>query len=296
MVRGDSSRVEDFFAAGSSDVTPAPARGAAHVLYVPISHDPEVTRLCASVLSDAELQRADRFVAEGEKALFLQRRAFRRFCGALALGNSRPLSEIIFSETEKGRPYLAELPEGWFSFSSCRFGLVGAWSATHGIGVDLEDQTKDLEVTELAQRFFSVAEARALDELGGLVSRQMFYQLWSLKEAALKSIGEGLPFGLDAFQFELSPNPCVVHAPPDHGGSERFWAYVIERADCCVALIVRSLPDLAAGTVSPTRTHGPWDAGSNSSGKSVARSPKGPEHDHWRNPHLSTPFPEDPNE
>ncbi len=32
-----------------------------------------------------------------------------------------------------------------------------------------------------------------------------FYQFWSLKEAALKSIGEGLPFGLYAFEFEVDP-------------------------------------------------------------------------------------------
>ena len=125
MTRDDSVRINDLFAANSRDLTPAPARHAVHVLYAPVSHDPEVTELCASVLSDTELQRADRLVAEGDKALFEQRRAFRRFCGALVLGSSRPLSQIVFNETEKGRPYLTDLPDHWFSFSSCRIGFVG---------------------------------------------------------------------------------------------------------------------------------------------------------------------------
>jgi 4'-phosphopantetheinyl transferase len=241
MTRDDSDRINDLFAARSRDLTPAPVRHAAHVLYAPVSRDPEVTRNCASVLSDSELQRAERFVTQGEKALFTQRRAFRRFCGALALGSSRPLLQIVFKETEKGRPYLSDLPVFWFSFSSCRFGFLGTWSPTHGIGVDFEDQTRDLEATQLAQQFFSAAEAKAVEAPGGLTSLRTFFQFWSLKEAALKSIGEGLPFGLDAFEFELDPKPCVVHAPPDHGRPEQFDAHVIRGNDSCAALVIRSL-------------------------------------------------------
>jgi 4'-phosphopantetheinyl transferase len=240
MSRDASDRINDFFAAGSRDLTPASARHAAHVLYAPVSGDPEVSRLCASILSDTELQRADRFAAEDDKARFEQRRAFRRFCAATALESRQSLSEIVFEETENGRPYLSDSPDSWFSFSSCRFGALGAWSSTHAIGVDVEDHTKDLEVTELAQQFFSIAEVKAVEEAAGSNRLRTFYQFWSLKEAALKSIGEGLPFGLDAFEFELGPRLRVAHGPPDHGGAERFNAHVIEGTDGCAALVIRS--------------------------------------------------------
>jgi len=242
MTRYDSDRINDLFAGSSRDVTPALVRHAAYVLYAPVSRDPEVSRQCASVLSDTELQRADRFVKEYDKAEFKQRRAFRRFCGAAVFGSSQPLSQIAFDETENGRPYLSDLPDLWFSFSSCRFGFLGAWSSTHGIGVDLEDQTRNLEAAELAHRFFSGAEANAVERVDGLERLRTFFQFWCLKEAALKSIGEGLPFGLDAFEFELDPNLRVVHAPPDHGGPEQFDAHVIEGTDnSCAALVIRSL-------------------------------------------------------
>jgi phosphopantetheine--protein transferase-like protein len=240
MTRNDSDWVYDLFTTSARDWTPASAHHAACVLYAPVSRDPEASRRCASVLSDAELQRADRFVTEEGKFQFNQRRAFRRYCGALVLGSPRPLSRIAFKETEKGRPYLPDSPDFWFSFSSCRFGFLGAWSSTHGIGVDLEDQTRNLEVVEFAQQFFSEAEAKAVEGIGGLARLRTFFQLWSLKEAALKSIGEGLPIGLDAFEFELAPNLRVVHAPRDHGGPERFNAHVIEGNDSCAALVVRS--------------------------------------------------------
>jgi 4'-phosphopantetheinyl transferase len=241
MTIDDSDRIADLFVAGSRDLTPASARQAAYVLYAPVSRDPEVSRHCASVLSDTELHRANRFANEYDKAEFKQRRAFRRFCGATVLGWSRPLSLIVFEETENGRPYLSDLPDFWFSFSSCRFGFLGAWSSTHGVGVDLEDQTRNLGALELAHRFFSGAEANAVERVDSLERLRTFFQFWCLKEAALKSIGEGLPFGLDAFEFELDPNLRVVHAPPDHGEPEQFDAHVIEGTDGCAALVTRSL-------------------------------------------------------
>jgi hypothetical protein len=100
MTRDDNEWVDGLFAASACDWTPASATHAAHVVYAPVSRDPEASGRCASVLSDAELQRADRFVTEDGKTHFKQRRAFRRYCGALVLGSPRPLSRIAFQETE----------------------------------------------------------------------------------------------------------------------------------------------------------------------------------------------------
>ena len=240
MIRDGSDRITSYFDACAHDLTPSTERHAARVFYVPVSSDPEVTRNCSSILSKIELQRADRFATQDHRALFIQRRAFRRFCGARVLGAEKPLSQIAFNETENGRPYLCDLPDFWFSFSSCRFGFAGAWSSTHGIGVDLEDETRDVEAAELAQQFFSAAEANAVEMAGGLKRQQTFFQFWTLKEAALKSIGEGLPFGLDAFEFELEPNLRVVHVPPVYGGPERFSAHMIEGIESCTAIVIRN--------------------------------------------------------
>ena len=235
-----SARVNDLFAASARDCTPAPARHMARVLFAPVSRDPETISRCGSILSDAEKRRAQSFLAESGKAHFKQQRAFRRYCGALAGGAALPLSRVAFEATEKGRPYLPELRGCWFSFSSCRLGYLGAWSATQRIGVDIEDPTRHLEVNELAQAYFSRAEAMAVDCAGERTRMRVFFQLWTLKEAALKSIGEGLPFGLDAFQFELDPSIRIVDAPRAYGGPQRFCAYAIETAGSCAALAVRS--------------------------------------------------------
>jgi 4'-phosphopantetheinyl transferase len=240
MADDDSEQVRVLFAASSRDLTPAPVRHLVQVLYAPVSDDREVTRRCALLLSDSELRRADRLSTQAGQALFKQRRAFRRFCAAVALETSRPLSQIDFQETQTGRPQLTDFPSLWFSFSSCRLGFLGAWSSAHGIGVDFEDQARDLEVAVIARHFFSVAEAKAVTAANGPAARWTFLQLWSLKEAALKSIGEGLPFGLDRFEFELGQNPRVVHAPSDYGGAAQFDPRIIEGTGGCAALVIRN--------------------------------------------------------
>jgi 4'-phosphopantetheinyl transferase len=96
-----------------------------------------------------------------------------------------------------------------------------------------------LEAVELARRFFSKTEADMIETLEGASRQRTFFQLWSLKEAALKSIGEGLPFGLDAFEFDLVPTPRLVQVPEGHGGPEQFKAGVIERTGGCAAVVIR---------------------------------------------------------
>jgi 4'-phosphopantetheinyl transferase len=132
------------------------------------------------------------------------------------------------------------LPDTWFSFSSCHSGFLGAWSSTHAIGVDVEDRTRDLQALELARRFFMDAETQRVEGAGGTARVRTFLQFWILKEAALKSIGQGLAFGLDAFEFALAPRLQVVGAPAEYGGPARFDPHMIDGIDGCAALVIRS--------------------------------------------------------
>ena len=250
MTRNDSAWVNEMFFQRTRDVAPAAAREAACVLYAPVSSDLEASSRCASILSDYERERSERFLTKELKTHFEQRRAFRRYCGTLAVGAQGSVSRIDFAEKENGRPYLLDFPDLWFSFSSSRFGFLGAWSSTHAIGVDLEDKTRNVELGDLAQHFFSEAEAKAVESARGQARLRTFFRLWCLKEAALKSIGEGLPFGLDAFEFEVSPKIRVVEAPNDCGGREQFDARVIEGISSYAALVVRRRADLTALTAS----------------------------------------------
>lgn len=236
----DSDReLRDYFTAHSQEWVSASPRQAMCVLFAPVSEDPEISERCASVLSEAELEQVARRSVKSHRAEFAQRRAFRRFCAATALDSILPLSEITFAETTKGRPYCPDAPEFCFSFSSCRFGMLGSWSSTCNIGVDIEDRTRDLEAVEIARQFFRTAETEVIKSLDPSAQKRTFYRLWTLKEAALKSIGEGLPFGLDTFELALDPGPKFVDSPADYGEPQRFRAREFQGHMFSAALVMR---------------------------------------------------------
>src|SRR5436190_7279214 len=235
MTANNEKWVMKWFERRMWDCTPTSVRGQAIVLYLPFSTDIEVLKRCANVLSDEERQRAELFKTDDGKRRFIQRRAFRRYCAFLADDTNQDLSQVQFSETDKGRPFLTDRNNLSFSFSSCSSGCLGAWSSSHAIGVDIEDQRQNIEAIELAQEFFSNAEAVKLEKLETVERVRTFLRYWSLKEAALKSIGEGLPFGMDAFEFQLDPDVRIVRAPTDPA---RFSAHLVSVPKTTAALVV----------------------------------------------------------
>lgn len=250
MTSDDSAWIAARFAASAEDRTPADLRPHLRVLFAPVSQDADVVGRCAAVMTPSEQQQAARFLTPALRDHYTQRRAFRRYCGALALRDGSgqaapapPVSQVEFAATDKGRPYIPAHAHLRFSFSSCRLGFLGAWSATRAIGVDIEDPARTVEASGMAHRFFAPAEADAVDAAGAgdADATRRFFRLWTLKEAALKSIGEGLPFGLDAFRFELEPAVRMVHAPESHGGTKRFQAAPIDGTDDCAAVVVADL-------------------------------------------------------
>ncbi len=231
------AEVARHFAVTCRDVTPSELQGEVCVLHVPVQPGELAAQPFFAVISDAERRRAARFAKREDAARFVQRRAFRRFCGAVVLGCPEKLSSIVFEETSTGRPHLPRAPEHWFSFSSCGSGMIGAWSATCSVGVDLEDRAGNVGAMEIANQFFTEAEARAVRNTPEPMRLRAFLNIWCVKEAALKSIGEGLSYGLRSFAAELDPNLRLTAAPSCHGGPASFGCWRLQQTRACGALV-----------------------------------------------------------
>ncbi len=222
MVENDAA-VVGHFAERACDVSPPECATVAGltVLFAPFVESDAVTAACETVLSDAERERAGRLATAEVHRRFVQRRAFRRYAAARALGSSNSLITHTFAAEPKGRPYLAAAPEVSWSVSSCRAGMLAAWTRGAEIGADLEDRAREADCLPLAKRYFDPTEARRVVDAAA-DRMATFLRFWCLKEAVLKAIGEGIAYGLEKFVFSLEPNVQLVRAPPEHGGVCRY--------------------------------------------------------------------------
>lgn len=92
------------------------------------------------------------------------------------------------------------------------------------IGVDVEWQRPRPQAMALARRFFTAAEADALDRLPADTAEAAFVQLWCAKEAVLKAHGHGLSFGLDRLEFTALDGGWALTACDAALGTPDDWS------------------------------------------------------------------------
>lgn len=163
-------------------------------------------RMLTDLLSEAELEKANSFRQRPDRnRSILARAVLRDILGRYMETDPQGLQFLV---TSHGKPVLnpdvhANAPH--FSVSHSGNVVLFAFARRHDVGVDVEAIRTDLDVIEIAQRFFAPSE---LDELLGLpaTSRvRAFFDGWTRKEAYLKARGEGIGSGLDRFAVTMAP-------------------------------------------------------------------------------------------
>ena len=199
-------------------------------------HDDREARALA-LLDDEEQARWDRFVVQRARRQFSLCRAALRIhlCERLGCTNR----ELSFGYLEHGKPFAkVNGTASAASFNVSHSGLHGliGFAERDGLGVDLEERSRDRDFDGIGKLVYGKAERRALASAGGEDKRRLFYRLWSLKEALIKALGTG--FSLSPARFEV---PAAIlagaraaefrfpHAPADAYwledlGEERFAA------------------------------------------------------------------------
>jgi len=154
---------------------------------------------CGPYLSTDERQRLARY----RGALFQSR--FRRCRGALrailACHIGQSPSSLAFQYGEYGKPALLDVPGLHFNLSHSGDRALLAMSA-QPIGIDIEriDQEK-IDLRGLIDMVCHPSEHRMLAKCTTSEKLNLFYQLWTQKEAYCKMLGQGLHRSLSALHF-----------------------------------------------------------------------------------------------
>ena len=129
------------------------------------------------------------------------------------------------ARSERGKPYAPSLPGFDFNLTHAREQVLVAVAREQPVGIDLERIDREIEIDDIARRYFSPAEADAIEALAAERKLTAFLRLWTCKEAVLKALGEGISFGLDrvAFALDAEGMPSEVATMAPEAGAPSEW-------------------------------------------------------------------------
>jgi 4'-phosphopantetheinyl transferase len=172
-------------------------------------------------LSAEEQQRAGDFQRDQDRLSFLLGRRMARALLARALGCAP--AAVTLALDGSGKPGLAGPAAGSglaFNISHSGDLVVCAVAIGRSVGVDIERERDDLELLDIAGRYFCANELRRLEESASPQERRrLFFRYWTLKEAYLKAHGAGLGIALSAIDVSAVPEGGFV--PPGPPAEDR---------------------------------------------------------------------------
>ena len=172
------------------------------ILHLDLRPDLEREERALALLDQEERRRWDRFlVARARRQFSLCRAALRiNLCERLGCRND----ELSFGYLEHGKPFAkVNGTPSTVSFNVSHSGMHGliAFAEHDGLGVDLEERAPDRDFDGIGSSVYGPTERQALTAATGSRKVELFYRLWSLKEALIKALGTG--FSLNPSRFEI---------------------------------------------------------------------------------------------
>jgi 4'-phosphopantetheinyl transferase len=202
-------------------------------------------RALDTLLGGDEPARRDRFVFARDRRDFAAAHGLTRWALWRRAG-LRPQA-WAFKPGAHGKPapvpQQAGTPRLEFNLSHTH-GLV-ACAVTRGasVGLDVECVARLGAARDIAGHCFAPSELRWLDEGGAGGYAVRFTELWTLKEAYLKALGDGLRVPLDSFAFHVSSAGAIALTPAPRGN----WQFLLAAPSPDTRLAVAARLDEASG-------------------------------------------------
>ncbi len=175
-------------------------------------------------LSQPEQQKYHRFYFEKDRRLYLVSHAMLRLVLANYLNCST--QSLRFVENNYGKPALKNYPGFRFNLSHSKnaVALIVSHMDQLDLGVDIECSYDRGQVPDVAAHYFSKDESSLLLMEPKEQQIDLFFKLWTLKEAYIKAIGKGLSIDLGGFSFSsLEQGIKVSHYSCEE--EKKYWGF-----------------------------------------------------------------------
>lgn len=182
-----------------------------HVWQASLANDSNLADFEA-LLSEDELIRAERFYFQKDRNRYVLARGILRRLLAKYLAIEP--ETIVFEYGPQGKPSIKpdqNLLNLQFNLSHSHNMACYGITIDSPLGIDVEYHKPDLAFIDIAKRFFSTAEIEQLKQNPSELQQQIFYTLWTCKEAFIKALGQGLFLALDKFTVDLAAM-CIIPA------------------------------------------------------------------------------------
>ena len=171
-----------------------------HVFRIRFNYSSALFKKCYAALSEQEKNRAAFYEFESVKNNYIISQGGMRLILSRYL--DLPVEKVNIGRHSKGKPFSLDDPHLYFNNTNSGDYVMYAFTRSGEIGIDLEHHRQLDDLEEMIVKNSSEKEQEWIKKNPEL-KEERFFKLWTVKEAYVKAIGEGMRLPPEAMEFSI---------------------------------------------------------------------------------------------
>ena len=166
-----------------------------HIWCANLDQPGEVVSGFYSILSDNEKTKIKKYISKGLRSRHIVSTGLARVL--ISNYTTYKPNDIIFKYNEFGKPFVSPDSNGnnlFFNLSHSYNYVVYVFTRNMPIGIDVEKVKELADMEGVVDLCFSESEKKWFSKVSSDKKEEIFYKIWTAKEAYIKAIGKGFSF------------------------------------------------------------------------------------------------------